>query len=248
MKEKLSARINSSWLSIPERDRKILEKMKLEKELTVPHETRRFKAAPTFVAMNKLIFLDKALKPSDICLLAYIAACDMTKSEGDEAKEARDQRHPLRLEFSPVRVTNDHLTEWMGVTHPTLQQIKKRCCRRGWLEIKPGSKKGSRYYQSIPIINTPEQLINEFNLGVSPAIRPRLQDLLIDLNKDDKKKGLLCKLSYEAQEDFRLFFIKYEYLVQKYYKKTYKHPFSSIPGEALKNYHSEKELRKKRGY
>jgi len=86
MKEKIRARINSSWLSIPERDRKVLEQIELEKELTVPHE-RRFKAAPTFVAMNKLIFLDKALKPTDITLLAYIAACDMTKSEDAEARQ-----------------------------------------------------------------------------------------------------------------------------------------------------------------
>ena len=136
----------------------------------------------------------------------------------------------------------------MGITHPTLQESKKRCVRRGWLEIRPGGKKGSRYLQSIPIINTPEQLVAEFNLGVSPAIRPRLQDLLIDLNKNDRKKGLKCKLSHEAQDDFKLFFRKYEYLVQKYYKKKYKHSFDDIPGEALKNYHNEKELRKKRGY
>ncbi|MCG2776926.1 MAG: hypothetical protein L6406_14735 [Desulfobacterales bacterium] len=136
----------------------------------------------------------------------------------------------------------------MGISTPTLNKCKKRCVRRGWLEIISGGEKGSRYLQSIPIINTPEQLVEEFNLGVSPAIRPRLQDLLIDLDAKDRKKGLSCNLSFDAQDDFRLFFRKYEYLVQKYYKKKYKHPFSSIPGEALRNYHRAKELRKKRGY
>ena len=140
------------------------------------------------------------------------------------------------------------LTNWMNISHPTLQESKTRCIERGWLEIKRGGRQGSRYYQCIPIIYTPEQLVEEFNLGISPAIRPRLQDLLIDLNKKDRKKGLKCKLSHEAQDDFKLFFRKYEYLVQKYYKKKYKHSFDAIPGEALKNYHREKELRKKRGY